>query len=343
VVSVEAPTGWCTTDSVRVTARFEDIDGSGIDPDSVQVAFSHSDPPLFADWVSARVSGWGETLNATAFLPARQGMSNHAKFRARDYVNHVIYSEHVTVWVDSIGPNLTLESPDDGDLLNPPWDDLRWSMVVREGGSGLGSVEASLVELGTGGELEGALTVKETAKGVFEVTVGWTPTSGTGCRLGMKVSDKAGNVLVSPSWTVLLNSPPQVRFLSPRDNGIVANGTAVLFDADVWDRQTRDQDLTCDWSLDGRPWVRGVSTFENASLPTGTHWVRLDVSDGFFRVGANITITVRETASVPEEVVVDEPVPEEPEGPARMSDAVIVAVCLGAIVGLFMLRQRMRF
>ncbi len=341
-VTVEAPTDWCTTDRVKVTAHFEDIDGSGIDPDSVQVAFAYADPPLFADWVPARASGLGERVNASAFIPAVQGKLNHAKFRARDYMNHVVYSDHVTVWVDSIPPDLTLQAPLDGTILDPPWEDLKWRLVLHEAGSGLGSITVRLLELGRDVELEGELTVEPRAFGYFEVTVGWAPAKGTGCRLDVKVTDMAGNVFVSPLWAVHLNTPPEVRILTPRDNSLVAEGTTVLFDADVWDRQTRTANLTCQWSLDGLPWVWGVGTFENASLPVGTHCVRLEVSDGFFTVGANVTITVFEPPEPPEAVVEDEP-PEETTAPARSSDAIIVAACLAAIVALFVFRRHKRF
>ncbi len=332
------PAGWQRTDRVELQVEIADIDGSGVDPRTVLVSSSNEDPPVFRNWRPMSVVGEGERVTASVVHDGIQGRSNHLVFKAWDMLDHETTSGPVTIWVDSLAPEVWVEHPLDGEVLDPPFTALQFRVHILENGSELDEVLPSLVDLASNQSVRTEYVLEMPTDGHCVATVRWYRTSSDRYEFSVRCTDVAGNAYATVPIRVSLNEPPLVEILSPHDGDVLIAGHEHIFKVDVQDDGGSQARLTCEWALEGRPWVTGTKRFSNASIPAGTYTVTVRVSDGVYSVSDRISVTVVEPVEPPEQ---DGDAPSSFAPPSAV-DALTLVVLLSMLVLLLALRRRWR-
>ena len=331
--------GWQTTDRIELRAEVTDVDGCGVDPRTVLVSCSNEDPPVFRNWRPMTVEGEGERVTASVLYSGVEGRSNHFAFKAWDLMGHEAITGPSTVWIDSTAPEVRIESPVDGEVLEPPFAALLFRVSIFEDGSGLGDVVPSLTEMPSDNGVPTDCNLDKGACGQYTLSVRWYRTGSARYGFSVRCTDAVGNLDVAGPVTVRLHDPPCVRICNPHDGAVLIEGHECIFKVEVQDDGAVPVHLPCEWTLDGRPWVTGSEWFSNSTIPSGTYNVTVAVSDGIFSVRDSITITVVEPARPPGP---DGEAPARFEPPRAVNAAAVVALLSMLVIILLIRRRRQR-
>ena len=327
--------------SCIITDPEGDLEGSGVDPSSVEYSVLVSGTEGWSDWTSpgsvVQVDGL-KVLQATTMITIGEGGDNYVRWRARDLAgNPIIVSPPETLLVDTEAPSLVNHWP-----LSSTFDLSEEAKAVATftdgGGSGV-----------DGDSLEYAL-----ARGSLDDLTEWTSAKVDGDPMDLvrgevsleglnghdnwiywRVSDMAGNgpVQFGP-YRLRFNLPPTAVIASPGDGSEFSTSDIVMLSAAGSSDPDPDDQLSYEWysDVDG---LLGSGPEVRVPLHPGEHRIRLVVNDG--QGGdhldeATIGLRVSEPTSV-----------KEPVSPWLI--LLIILVVVGAIVAVreWRARKRRRF
>ena len=286
------PSGWQNTTRVECSVTLTDINGSGIDGDSIEFAYSSTDVFSFTPWTSIGPVDTGENVTVDFVVESVEGGRNLLIIRGRDIAgNEAISSEIYSLNIDVTSPEMTALGFISGQVRSP----FNRTILVRivEAGSTIDVIIPTLVDGDSGEELDLTYSLHNGRGDVSMVTITWSEGSNFNLIFLLSCTDVAGNKGSMDDIEFSINRPPRVEIVSPVDGKRYGEKEEITISYLIEDPEQSELMIIL-W-LDG---VRLNLSDDNGSLldlALGTHTISLDVNDEFYNVSAKAEFEVYET------------------------------------------------
>jgi hypothetical protein len=287
------PVEWQNCTNINVGISLTDINGSGVNGETIQYSYSTTDIYSFSSWIPIYHNENEESVTISFEFNGTEGRNNTLRFKAFDLAGNVAISSRIySVCIDTKSPEITILSPLMNTTINP------YNLVIN----------ISIVEETSGINEIISVIVNSSHSEIIELNYSLTWVGVSSCRIEyyignfsfkhfsyqIKCIDNAMNIGKTVPISIRINQPPIIRILTPTNESVHFFGDPINFNSSIIDIDNDNVSIT--WYLDDLIINRDIRTFSIMNISVGNHKIRIVVSDDYYLIEDVVSFNVNESS-----------------------------------------------
>jgi hypothetical protein len=283
------PIGWNNQHDVSCSVKILERNGSGIDRQSIQFAFSIDNIFNFSEWQNLDKD---ISQDNVAYLnySGKNGRDNFIKFRGKDMASpYFVESQIYSIWIDLLPPHISIIEPRINSTVGPKNQHITFTVSDYE--SGIAEVNVLLSEFTSTNRINSTLNIIKDSDNLWHFYITWNE-SILHVRMILLCTDKVGNSLTDDSFSIRINQPPEIKINQSGINDTLYVDVQFNISVEVFDI---DQDqYTIEWFIDNMSLPMTTESIILIIHTAGNHLIRVIVRDPYYSTEKELVITVRE-------------------------------------------------